>query len=157
MTDVAETDETDLTLMANQLLEATIPVVYEAMRLRFVDVGPGVATAKVPFEGNSNHLGTMYAGVLFTVAEVLGGAMAFSFDVSKFAPVVKDVQIRYRRPARSDVTATTTLSQARRDELSKLAEETGKAEFILTAELTDDSGEVVATTEGTYQLRAHGS
>lgn len=157
MTENAETAETALTDMANQFLEATIPVVYNGMGLRFADVRPGIAAAEVPFDGNANHLGTMYAGVLFTVAEVLGGAMAFSFDLSRFLPVVKDMQIRYRRPATSKVRSVTSLTPERIAELQSIAEETGKAEFVLTAELTDESGEVVATTEGTYQLRAIGS
>ena len=41
-------------------------------------------------------------------------------------------------------------------ELSEKAAAEGKAEFIFETTLTDEAGEVVATTEGTYQLRTHG-
>lgn len=37
------------------------------------------------------------------------------------------------------------------------AETSGKSEFVLDAELTDESGEIVATTRGVYQLRRHGT
>jgi uncharacterized membrane protein affecting hemolysin expression len=33
------------------------------------------------------------------------------------------------------------------------AEATGKGEFVLVASLTDQRGEIVAETSGTYQLR----
>ena len=37
----------------------------------------------MPFKPNRNHLGTMYAGALFTLAEIPGGAVLISaFDMS---------------------------------------------------------------------------
>jgi thioesterase domain-containing protein len=155
MTEAGE-QATEYDTMANGFLEATIPVVW-SMGVRFRDLGPGFVAAEVPIEGNSNHLGTMYAGVLFTVAEVLGGGLALcTFDVSKYLPVVKDVKINFLKPARSNVRAECTMDAETVARLSALAEETGKAEFELTAEVHDEEGILVATTTGTYQLRAHG-
>jgi len=111
----------------------------------------------VPIEGNGNHFGVMYAGVLFTVAEVLGGAIGVaSFDNSKYFPLVKDVQIRFRRPAKTVVRSVATLDEATIAATAKEAEANGKADFELDAELTDAEGTVVATTHGLYQLRSFG-
>jgi acyl-coenzyme A thioesterase PaaI-like protein len=100
----------------------------------------------------------MYAGVLFTVGEVLGGAIAAgSFDLSKVYPVVKDLKISFRRPATTGVTAKTSMTEETIAELDAKARSGGMAEFVLAAELFDETGELVAQTEGTYQIRAHGS
>lgn len=39
---------------------------------------PGHVVAEVGMDGNANHLGTMHAGTLFGVAEVLAGVIALS-------------------------------------------------------------------------------
>ena len=72
---------------ANQLIElmngalgSTIPTAQQ-MGVRVVDARRGYAAATVPLEGNGNHFGVIYAGVQFTVAEILGGIIALStFD-----------------------------------------------------------------------------
>ncbi len=141
----------------NQGLEQMIPRAH-AMGVRMTEMRRGQVEAEVPFEGNGNHIGTMYAGVMFTVGEILGGAIVVtSFDVSKVYPVVKDLKINFRRPARDTVTAKASLTDEQIASLTEEALANGKAQFILTAELFDAGGELVADTEGTYQIRAHGS
>lgn len=138
----------------NAALEHLVPQAHR-MGVRAAVLEPGRVVCRVPLEGNGNHLNTMYAGVLFTVAEVLGGAICLpSFDLTAFYPVVKSLRIDFRKPARSDVLAETTLSAERVAEVDRLAREHGKAEFTLDATLTDEAGIVVATTEGVYQLRS---
>jgi acyl-coenzyme A thioesterase PaaI-like protein len=106
--------------------------------------------------GNGNHVGTMYAGVLFSVAEMLGGALSLAtFDPARFYPIVKDLRIDFRRPAASSVTARTSLDGPEIDRVLADAERDGKGQFVLRSELTDEEGTVVATTEGTYQIRPH--
>jgi thioesterase domain-containing protein len=140
----------------NSILAQSIPRASD-MGIEVVELRPGYVKSKTPFEGNGNHIGTMYAGVLFTAAELLGGAMALStFDMTKFYPVVKGLSINFRRPATGAVFAEASMSDQLVNELTEKAAAEGKAEFLFETTLTDESGEVVATTEGTYQLRAHG-
>ena len=50
-----------------------------------VEARRGHAVASVPLEGNGNHFGVIYAGVQFTVAEMLGGVIALAtFDAAKY-------------------------------------------------------------------------
>lgn len=138
----------------NQTLPTMIPVVA-AMGIEAIEVRPGYASMRAPLEGNSNHFGAMYAGSLFTVAELLGGALAFvSFDQSQFYPLVKDLQISFRAPARSAVTSEASLSSADITRIGAEAAATGKSEYILETTITDADGVLVATTRGVYQLRA---
>lgn len=140
-----------------QMLTQMIPLAGQ-MGIEATELRPGHAAATIPIEGNGNHLGTMYAGALFTVAEVLGGALALSsFDVTKVYPVVKDLKITFLRPASTAVTARASIPDERIGELAAEAAVNGKAEFILSAEVLDETGQLVATTEGTYQIRSHGS
>ena len=50
----------------NGAMEFTIPIAHR-MGVKVVEAGRGRAAASAPMEGNSNHFGVMYAGVLFTV------------------------------------------------------------------------------------------
>lgn len=141
--------------IVNSALEHTIPVAHR-MGVHAEEVRSGYAAATVPAEGNGNHFGVMYAGVLFTVGEILGGAIAVaSFDTAKFYPLVKDLRIAFRRPATTAVRAEALLADAEIERVSAEAEANGKADFTLRAVLTDVDGVVVAETEGLYQLRAH--
>ncbi|MEA2126700.1 MAG: hypothetical protein QOI80_3482 [Solirubrobacteraceae bacterium] len=141
----------------NTVMRASIPLV-ESTRIEIVALEPGYAKTTAPFEGNGNHLGTMYAGVLFTVAEVIGGVMAaVTFDMSRFLPVVKSMNIDFRRAARSDVFAEARLDRETIDGAIAAADANGKAPYELRATVTDAGGETVATTVAQYQIRAHGS
>lgn len=110
----------------------------------------------LPLSGNENHIGIMYAGALFTLAEIPGGALYLTtFDVDKCYPVLKEMKIRFRRPAHTDVTVEARLSEAEAERIATEAQQQGRAEFVLRTEVKDAQGQVVAETEGIYQLRAH--
>jgi thioesterase domain-containing protein len=147
----------DIPALLNSTIGQTIPVL-EHMGLEVIEAAPGRAAARVPIDGNGNHVGTMYAGVLFSVAEMLGGALSLAtFDPARFYPIVKDLRIDFRRPATSTVTARTSLEEAEIDRVLADVDREGKGQFVLRSELTDEDGTVVASTEGTYQIRPHPS
>ena len=127
------------------------------MGVRFVEVRPGFVRAQLPFEGNGNHFGTVYAGVIFTLAEVLGGAMHFaSFDPSTHYPLVRGMSIDFVAPGRGALTATTSLDDDTIARVTAEAGTDGKAPFELRATVTAEDGTVVATTVGDYQIRPYG-
>jgi acyl-coenzyme A thioesterase PaaI-like protein len=127
----------------------------ERMGLETLEARAGYVKLKVPLQGNENHVGIMYAGALFTLAEVPGGALfTVSFDVTRFYPIVKEMSIRFRRPALTDVTIEMKMSDAEVQRIQAEAEEKGKADYVLEGEIKDESGEVVALSKGVYQIRA---
>jgi len=134
-------------------VHALIPILGQ-MGVRIVDATPGRAAAVLPAEPNRNHFGSTYAGSLFTVAEMLGGVIGFNtFQLEGFVPLVKSVDIKFLRPASTEVRAETSLTD---DEIARIEAEaraTGKSEFVLEATVTDANGVVVATTSGVYQMR----
>ncbi|GLD41590.1 hypothetical protein Mkiyose1665_20900 [Mycobacterium kiyosense] len=140
--------------MMNAGLESTIPIAAR-MGLRVVEARRGFAAASVPAEGNGNHFGVIYAGVQFTVAEILGGIIALtSFDASKYYPLVKNVDIKFVGMATSELRAEATIDDETIARVEAEAADRGKADYTLDAVVTDAAGNVVATTHGLYQLRA---
>lgn len=142
------------------VVHAAIPITA-AMGVRVLEVGDGSAVIELPAEPNGNHFGALYAGSLYTAAELLGGIIPgdvfdFGGDLAGFVPLLKSSEIRFRRPALGAVTARATLAPEERDRVSREALETGKSEFYLDAEITDAEGTVVAESRGLYQLRRLG-
>ncbi len=115
---------------------------------------PGHVRLRMPLQGNQNHIGSMYAGALFTLAEIPGGALFLtSFDVQRFYPVIKEINLRFRRPASSDILVEASLNADEIRRIEDEAERLGKAEYRLELQLCDASGEVVAQSNALYQLR----
>jgi thioesterase domain-containing protein len=147
-------DANQLVPAMNGAIESTIPIAHK-MGLKVVEARPGFAATTVPAEGNGNHFGVIYAGVLFTVAEILGGIIPLiTFDTAKYFPLVKNLDIRFVAMAKSDVRAQASLDDETIARVEAEAAERGKADFTLEAVVTDADGQTVATTRGLYQLRA---
>ena len=141
--------------IARQFTEDKIAFV-KRMNLKAEVLEPGFVRLRVPLAGNENHIGSMYAGALFTLAEIPGGALFLtSFDASKFYPIVKEMNLRFRRPATGDIVVEARMSAEEIERLQSEAQANGKAEYVLELQLTDGSGEVVALSRGIYQLRKH--
>ena len=141
---------------ANAFLEQTIPRAHQ-MGVRFAELRPGYVRATLPFEGNGNHFGTIYAGVIFTLAEVLGGAMHLAtFDPTTHYPLVRGMRIEFTAPGRGLLSAEASLDDAT---IARVRAEAGidqKAPFELRATVTGDDGTVIASTVGDYQIRPFG-
>jgi thioesterase domain-containing protein len=115
---------------------------------------PGRVRLRMPLAGNENHIGSMYAGALFTLAEIPGGALFLtSFDSQRFYPIIKEMNLRFRRPATGDIRVEARLAAEQIERLQNEVQSRGKAEYVLDLQLTDNSGETVAESRGLYQLR----
>ncbi len=132
------------TELARHLTEEKIAFVQRS-GLRAEVLEPGYVRLRMPGAGNENHIGSMYAGALFTLAEIPGGALFLtSFDSARFYPIVKEMTLRFRRPAKGDIRVEARLDAERIRQLETEAGERGKAEYSLELQLTDEQGEVVA-------------
>lgn len=126
----------------------------ERIGLRAEVLARGRVRLAVPLEGNGNHIGSMYAGALFTLAEIPGGALYLtSFDTDRFYPVVKEMNIRFLKPVTTDATVEITLDENAIAAIEAEAAAHGKAEYVLEGEIRDAAGQVVAAGRGVYQLR----
>lgn len=148
--------DADPVATANAALEALVPRAHQ-MGVRFVELRPGEVRAEVPADGNGNHFGVIYAGVTFTLAEVLGGGMHLaSFDTSTHYPLVRRMDIEFIAPGRGVLSARATLGPDEVARLKVAAVPDATVPFELRAEVTAADGTVVARTRGNYQLRPFG-
>ena len=145
---------------ATRHVHEAIPIIGQ-MGIRVVDAGVGHATVELPAGPNGNHFGVLYAGSLYTAAEMLGGIIPrATFDLegefAGYVPLVKSSEIKFLKPGIGDVRASATLSADEAERVRGEALEVGRSEFVLDAEIVDGSGAVVATARGVYQLRKLG-
>lgn len=111
----------------------------------------GRSVIRLPIEPNVNHVGTMYAGALFTLAEAPGGSLFISaFDLSRFYPIVGDLNLRFLKPATTSVMVDARQGEDEIERITAELEDTGKSKWVLELELIDESGVVVATSHATY-------
>jgi thioesterase domain-containing protein len=147
-------DADALTALA-QAARSAIPFV-DRSEVEIVELARGRCRLRMPLEGNGNHIGTMYAGALFTLAEVPGGLLFLAtFDVARYYPIVTAMTIDFLRPATTDITVDVSMSD---DEITRIEVEaatSGKARYAWDCDLVDAAGEVVARTHNEYQLRSH--
>lgn len=136
----------------NRLVKLSIPFAARA-GFRIEALEPGYLRARMPLKGNRNHIGTMYAGALFTLAEIPGGVMTLFDFGSDFIPILKELNMRYLKPARSDVTVAFHLPDEEVERITRETRALGKAEFTLEGALTDGAGDVVARSTALYQVR----
>ena len=135
------------------LLESIVKIIA-AMGIRIVEMRDRHVKVLLPLEPNINHIGTMYAGSLFTVGEFIGGAIFIaSFDSTRFYPIVKAINIQYRRPATTSVTVEATLSTEEINAIQQEADAKGKADWKMDLELKDEAGEVCCLVQGVWQMR----
>ena len=114
--------------------DKTFPFV-ERCGVRTLDVERGYCKMMMPLEPNLNHVGIMYAGALYTIAELPGGVIYLtSFDTRRFYPIVKDMAIRFRRPATTDVTVEVTVrSKAGNASPTRMSPSSSPVVFIISS------------------------
>lgn len=146
-------DERLQALALKHLSRLIIPFVRRS-GVRVLTLEPGRVVCRMPLRGNVNHIGTMYAGALFTLAEFPGGPlMLATLGMRRFIPIVTELDMRFERAAKTDVTVALTLEAEETRRIEEETVATGRADFELDGALTDAHGEVVARSRASYQMR----
>jgi acyl-coenzyme A thioesterase PaaI-like protein len=136
------------------MIEQAIPFAGRT-EVKVLTMEPGYVKMLMPLEPNVNHVGSMYAGALFTLAELPGGAIFLTtFDASRFYPLIKGMDIKFVKPATSDITVEVRLEPEEAARIQRAANEAGKADYDWQCELRDASGQVVCVSSNRYQLRS---
>lgn len=103
----------------------------------------------------TNHIGSVHAGALFTLAETAsGGAMMASFGQAVgegVRPLVRKSEIRYLRVARGEIIATARIVEPAAAIADRLAAD-GRTDLEVAVVLTDADGQVVAEMDVTWNL-----
>ena len=134
-------------------LEKAIKII-EKMGMRILDFQKYSVKIVLPKEQNVNHIGTIYAGSLFSLADYAGGVLFYAtFDMKKYYPVLKEVTITFKKPGTTDITCEASMSPAQAEQIKSITDETGKADWVLDLELKDEKGDVCSIVHGIFQMR----
>jgi uncharacterized protein (TIGR00369 family) len=124
--------------------------------LEITHVAEGEAVVVLPERQElTNHVGSQHAGALFTVAETASGAAfvgAFALRMGEVTPLARSADISYEKIAKGPIEASAKLGVAPADALATLDAD-GKVVFPCEVELTDASGQRVATATIQWHVR----
>lgn len=127
-----------------------IPIVGH-MGVEILHAERGRCVVRLPFEPNINHVKMVYAGSIFTLAEIPGGVLfGGAFDVTRFYPIVGEMSVRFSKPAMTSLLVDARMTD---DEIARVTDEldsTGRAKYVLEQDVVDESGAIVASTSGVY-------
>jgi acyl-coenzyme A thioesterase PaaI-like protein len=113
----------------------------------------GHVKLSVPAKNHMNHVGIVYAGTHFMLMEVAGAALFLaSYGVEKFLPINKGMNIRFLKPAFTDISCELRIERDEAREKLKPVEEKGRGEWILDMTVSDARGVIVSTSTCTYYL-----
>ncbi|MEE4351019.1 MAG: PaaI family thioesterase [Pacificimonas sp.] len=116
----------------------------------------GYAKLRMPLAGNENHVGVMYMGAYTVLAEATAANPGIAVcDPDKHFPIIKDLYVDFRAPARSDVTAEYELSAAELDGLAADLERKGSAGYTAEFPIRDTGGRDVCLARVTVKLLSH--
>ncbi|HEY0391394.1 MAG TPA: DUF4442 domain-containing protein [Solirubrobacterales bacterium] len=145
---------TDFDAIAQGMTQA-VPFA-EYLGLEITSVSEGKAVVRLPERPElTNHVGSQHAGALFTVAETASGAAfvgAFAERMGDVTPLARGAEISYEKIAKGPIDATAKLGVPPAEALSTLDAE-GKVVFPCEIELTDASGQRVATATVQWHVR----
>jgi acyl-coenzyme A thioesterase PaaI-like protein len=100
-----------------------------------------------------NHVGIVYAGTYFMLMEVAGAALFLAaYGVERFIPINKAMNIRFLKPASTDISCELFLTQEKADEMLSPIIERGKGDWILDMTTADSAGKTVAESTCTYHI-----
>jgi uncharacterized protein (TIGR00369 family) len=124
--------------------------------LQITHVAEGEATVSLPERPElTNHVGSQHAGALFTVAETASGAAfvgAFAERLGEVTPLARSAEISYEKIAKGTIEAKATLGVPAAQALATIDAD-GKVVFPCEIELTDTSGQRVATATVHWHVR----
>lgn len=134
-------------------LENGIDIV-RAMGITVLEMRRGYVRLMAPLKGNGNHFGSMYAGVIFSLADIAGGALFVStFDYTRFIPIVREVDIRFLKPVAEDLFVEASIPEETIARIERELDENGRAEWALDLSLRYAGGATLDTVRGVFQGR----
>jgi thioesterase domain-containing protein len=100
-----------------------------------------------PQQHHQNHLGTVHAGVIYSLAEIPSGhCLLNEFDLNSdnVLAVVRSATVKYRRPAVGRLTAIGTINAETREKFAAQLSEKGRAFISVQVSVQSAEGDVLS-------------
>lgn len=94
---------------------------------------------------NANYVGTIFGGSLLSATDPVLMVQLLNILGDDYVVWDKAVEMRFRRPARSRVTARFVFTEDEVDAIRRAVEERGETDWEKPVELVDEAGAVVAS------------
>lgn len=137
------------------LFAAAVPFA-SFLGIEYDAVGPDRVVLRLADDpAKHNHVGTLHAGALFSLAESASGLVmtaAFADVLADVTPLAARAEIAYRKIARGDVTATARID-ADVAAVRAALDADGKVRFPVAVDVADESGDVCADVTVDWHLR----
>lgn len=99
----------------------------------------------MPPEKHINHVNIIYAGSIFTLAELSAGALFFAtYGFEDFAPIVSEASITYQKPIKGLMYVEESFTREEADALIAPVLERGKGSIHLEVRVRNEEGEPCA-------------
>lgn len=139
--------------VVERLCKASVPL-FDHLNVSFEFFDDGRIRCHLPFDRKiGNHMNSVYAGVQFSIAEVLGGICFMTASVSGYVPLLKSMDIKFTKPALTDLTAEICFSESDIQDMKAELESVGRYDFELNSTIQDTRGNQVATGKALYAIR----
>ena len=102
---------------------------------------------------NTNMVGIVHAGALYTFGETVAGIAAGFETLDKAFPLAREGTIRYLRPALGEIRGRASVPRAQSDRIVAELDQDGRSELDVRVSLEDAKGEIVAEMEVHYSFR----
>lgn len=133
--------------------KSSVPL-FDFLDIKFEFLNDGVICCHLPYDRKvSNHLNSVYAGVQWSIAEVLGGIAFAANSVPGYVPLLKSMNIEFKKPAMSDLVASIQFTEQDAFSMKQALESEGRYNFDLKSSVQDTQGNVVAEGLAEYAIR----
>lgn len=102
-----------------------------------------------------NHVGIVYAGSYFIIAESSGASLIKCVYGSKYTAIIKSVAIDYVKPCKSDLVVDISMTEEEAKERIAYVAEHGKGRYPMEIPVTNVDGEVCANVSIVYYLMSN--
>ncbi len=129
--------------------------IYTFLDLQFESIEDGIYRSRTPLSDNTkNHVNIFHAGPIWMTAEYLGGLIAaHNLDNPKYQPVIAGLNIKFMRPAMTDITAETEFTAEDVKTMKASLEATERYDFTIHIVVKNTADKIVAEADGNYVLK----
>lgn len=100
-----------------------------------------------------NHVDTIYAGSIFTFAELAGAALLFAtYGMKEWIPILRGASIHYASPCTTDLVFDLQLTAEEAAEKIQPVLARGRGDLFLSVPVQDTKGNVIADAEFNYYM-----
>ncbi len=109
--------------------------------VKYIDIKQKNKNLYLEFNNNIyNDISTIHAGAQFTLAETQSGIYLqnlFPHLEGKVIPILRDAQIKYKKPAQSKITANPNITEESIEKFTKQFERKGRALIDISVDIID--------------------